>query len=876
MKRFSELHLWLIRVIGVLVPRRLRADWRREWEAELHHHESLLSQWRRGKGELLRHSLGSVRDALWLQPKRWEDEMIQDLRFGVRMLLRHKGLTFVTVLSLAFGIGANTAIFSVVNAVVLRPLPFREPERLVRIWQDKPVAGLRQMPVSAGNVTVWRNQAKSFEGVAAFYQMASVFTGESEPEQVPGARVSVEFFPVLGLQPMLGRNFTPEEDQPGANRVVLLSHSFWQRRFGGDPGVLGRTITMDHKNSATVIGVMPAEVSYPGKSEFWQLLALKDRNRHGMRHLSVIARRKPGVTVAQAEAEVKLIHEGLQKQFPDDYKEWGVEVVALHESVVGNVRRALFVLFGAVGFVLLIACANVANLLLARAAARQKELAVRAALGAGRFRLIRQMLTESALLAALGSAAGLLLAVLGVRTLLALDPPGVPRLAQVGIDGRVLVFTLVATVVVGLLFGLAPALQLSKPDLNRTLKEGAAQAARGRQRFRGQGLRGFLVVTQTALALVLLVGAGLLLKSFIKLRQVELGFDPTHAVSLTIAPAFNRFAEKQRTNEYYRRMIESLAAAPGVTAVGAVTGAPLSGAYMSDAILIAGRPAPEPAEKQRAYLSVISPDYFRAAGTPLKQGRSLTDDDREGSPRVALVNEALARRYFPDANLMGQRISLRGEPDKPYEIVGVVADLKQFGIDKEVQPIFYVSYWQREMAFMNLVVRSTGEPSALIPALRNRIRTVDPYAPIVRVRTLEETVGEAVAQPRFYTLLLTIFSAIALLLAVIGLYGVMSYAVSQRTHEIGIRMAVGAQPGDVLRLFLRQGIALVGIGLALGLGGALALTRVLTSLLFDVRETDPLTFASVALLLAGVALLACWIPARRAAKVDPMIALRHE
>jgi len=871
-------HLWLIVFIGVIVPRRLRADWRQEWEAELRYREALLEDWARlnwrSKLDLLWRSLGAFWDALWLQQLRWEDEMIQDFRFGVRMLLEKPGFTITAVLSLAIGIGANSAIFSVVNGVVLRPLPFHEPERLMRLWHDKPEANLHEIPVSSDDVVEWRKQAQSFDGVAAYFQTGSTFTGDFEPEHVAGARVTVDYFPLLGFQPILGRNFLPEETQTGKDRVVLLSHQLWQRRFGADPAIIGRTITTDHTNSQTVVGVMPPEVSFPGKSEFWEPLDLQVR--HGMRYLSVIARLKPGATFKQAAAELNLANEGLQQQYPEAYRGSRIEILPLHDSVVGKVRPALMVLLGAVGFVLLIACANVANLLLARAAARQKEIALRAALGAGPWRLIRQMLTESTLLAALGGACGLLLAHWGVQALIALNPPNIPRLNQVSIDGRVLGFTFAISLLVGLLFGLAPALQLSKPDLSRALKEGAAQAAAGGQRLRRHGLRGLLVVAQTALALVLVAGAGLMLKSFVKLRQVELGFDPTHAIELTIWPAFNRFPQGQGTNDYYQQMLDSLNTTPGVISSAVVTGGPLGGFFMTSPFLIAGSPAPASTDAQLAHVTVISPDYFRVVGTPLKQGRFFTERDGESKPRVAIINETMARHYFINEDPLGHQISLKREPDKPYEIVGVVADIKQIGLDKETQPNLYRSFRQYEAAFMNIVVRSTGEPSTLIPALRSRIREVDKYAPITRIRTLEEVVSESIAQPRFYTLLLALFAGVAVILAAIGLYGVMSYAVSQRTREIGIRLALGAEPQRILRMIVGQGLLLILIGVAAGLAAAFALTRLIATLLFGVSATDPGTFAVIALTLIVVALAACYLPARRATKVDPMTALRCE
>jgi putative ABC transport system permease protein len=873
-------HLWFIRFLGVMVPRRLRADWRQEWEAELSYREMQLSQWDhlnwRSKVDLSRRSLGAFWDALLLQPKRLEDEMFQDLRFGLRMLLKSPVFTVAAILSLTIGIGATSAIFSVVNGVVLRPLPYREPEQLVRLWHNKPQIAMTRMPVSGGNVNVWRERAESFENVAVFSQTASVITGEAEPEQVPGARVSYDMLPMLGYQPLIGRGFLPEENKSGSDKVVILSHKLWQRLFAGDEAVLGRSLTLDHTNQYTIIGVMPPEVSFPDPSDFWIPETSTAAGRHDMRGLSVLARLKPGVTPQMAKSEISLINQQLQEQIPGDYKEWEAELQPLHEFVVGRVRNSLLILFGAVSFVLLIACANVANLLLARAAGRQKEMAMRAALGASRWRLMRQLLTESTMLALMGGAGGVLLAYWAVQGLIALKPPDVPRLAQVNLDGRVLAFTFFTTLLVGIIFGLAPALHSSKPDLNNALKEGAASLSSGRRWLRHFGLRDVMVVAQTALAVVLLVGAGLLIKSFVKLQQVELGFTPTNVIMMRLTPPFNRFPKEQKMMDYYRQMIDSLNAVPGVEAASAVTTAPTAGAFMSSPILIAGQTAPATADAQRAFVTVVSTDYFRAIGNPLKQGRLFTEDDNESSRRVAIINETLARSYFADTDPIGQRIALKGEPDKWMEIVGVTADVKQFGLDEENKPNFYQPYRQKDVGSMSLVLRTRGEPATLIPMLRSRILEVDKFTAITRVRTLNEMLADSVAQPRFYTRLLALFACIAVTLAALGIYSVTAYSVSQRTHEIGIRMALGAQAQRILRMVLGQGLILIVTGVAIGLASAVALSRLMTGLLFGVSATDPTVFALIALLLVSVALLACLIPARKATKVDPLAALRHE
>ncbi|MEW6128146.1 MAG: ABC transporter permease [Acidobacteriota bacterium] len=873
-------HLWLIRLIGIIVPRRLRLDWRQEWEAELRYREHLLAEWDnlhwRNRVDLLRRSFGALVDALFLQPQRMEDEMFQDVRFGVRMLMKTPGFTLAAFLSLTIGIGATSAIFSIVNGVLLKPLPYLEPDRLVRLWHSKPQAGMTDMPVSGGNVQIWRERAQSFESVAAFSPATSVITDESETEQLQGARVSYNLMPLLGFQPLLGRGFVADENKSGNDKVVLLSHQLWQRRFGADESIIGRSITLNHTNQYTVVGVMPPEVSFPGQSEYWIPETSTVSGRHDMRGSGVIARLKSGVTVEMATNEIALIHQQLQEQIPGDYQDWGVNLQPLHDSIVGKVRPTLLILFGAVGFVLLIACANVANLLLARAVKRQKEMAMRAALGARRGRLIRQLLTESTLLALFGGAGGALLAQAMVKGLIALNPPDVPRLTQVSVDGRVFAFMFFTTLVVGLIFGLAPAFHSSKPDLNHALKQGATSTIGRRRWLRRFGLRDLLVVSQTTLAVILMVGAGLLMKSFIRLQQVELGFTPTRVITMSLLPPLNRFPKDYKTANYYRQMLDSINALPGVESAAAMTSAPTTGAFMSAPILINGQPAPLNADSQRAFVSVVSPDYFQTIGNPLKAGRWFTDADNESAPPVAIINETLARRYFAGANPIGQRIALKGEPEKWLEIIGVTTDVKQFGLARENQPGFYQSYQQKDVSFMTLAVRTTAEPETLIAALRTRILEVDKFTAITRVRTLEQLLADSVAQPRFYLLLLGLFADIALALAALGIYGLMAYTVNQRTHEIGIRLALGAGAQRILRLIVGQGFALILFGLAIGMFGAYALTRLLTDLLFAVSATDPTVFILIAFTLMTVALIACLIPARKAARTDPMVALRHE
>jgi predicted permease len=810
----------------------------------------------------------------------WLETWWQDLRYAWRILGRNPGFTIVVVLTWALGIGATSTIFSVVNGVVLRPLPYREPGRLVRLWQNKTQAGISGLPLSAGNINVWRKQAQSFEVVAAYNTTASVITGDDEPEQIIGAAVSANLLPMLGYQPMLGRHFLAEDNKPGGERVIILSHQLWQRRFGSDRSIVGRSITLDYTNAFTVIGIMSPGESYPALTDFWLPERLTATDRHDTRFLTALARLKSGITPQMAQNEVALINQQLIEQYPDDYAGWIVELQPLHQTIVGGVRTSLLTLLGAVGFVLLIACANVTNLLLARASTRQKEMALRAALGAGRFRLIRQLLTESVLLALAGGAAGLLLARLAIKGLIVLNPPDVPRLAQVDVDGRVLAFTLVTTVLVSIIFGLAPALHSSKPDLINALKEGAASAGRSKRRWfsvlPSLGVRDGIIIAQTALAVVLLIGAGLLIKSFVKLRQVELGFTPTNVISLTLAPPFSRYKKDFNRMDYYRQLLETVKTMPGLEAVAVTTSIPTTGAWMNVPTMVAGQAKPTNTDGQRAFASVVSADYFRTVGIALKQGRVFTEDDREGSPLVTIINETMARSYFANKNPIGQRIYIQDTPDKQMEIVGVTADVKQLGVSEENRPFFYQPYRQRSTRGLTLLVRTQAEPSSFIPALRGYISSVDKYTAITQVRTLDEVVSNSIAQPRFYMLLLTIFAWIALLLAAVGIYGLMAYTVNQRKHEIGIRLALGAQTSHILRMIVGQGLSLILIGIMIGLIASLMLTQAMSKMLFEVSANDPLVFVVITFTLNVVALLACFLPARRATQIDPLVGLRHE
>jgi putative ABC transport system permease protein len=824
------------------------------------------------------------------------DNLWQDLRYGIRMLLRSPGFTLVGVLALALGIGANTAIFSVVNAVLLRPLPYPDPDRLVLLSENFSRLGLNRISVSAPEFIDYRDRSQSFERVAAYKYLNFNLTGVDEPERILGASVSAGLFTLLGINPSRGRAFLPEEDQPGGHPVVVLSHGLWQRRFGADPSVVGKTLRLNG-NHMTVVGIMPPGFQFPAQAELWAPIVFNDdalRQRQS-RSLRVIARLKPDVTLKQAQAEMSTFARQLTQQYPDIYLEsngWSITLTPLREQMVGNLRTTLLVLLGAVGFVLLIACANVANLLLARAAARQKEIAIRTALGAGRRRLVRQLLTESVLLALVGGTLGLLLALWGIDLLAALRPPGIPALVKISVDAPVLAFTILTSLLTGILFGLAPALAASKLDLNESLKEGGRGAAGSRGRHR---LGSILVISEVALALVLLIGAGLLIKGFLRLRSVDPGFNPKNVLVTWTVLSPSKYPDRTQVADFYQTLLARIEALPGVQFVGATNDLPLSGDNSSWGFTTEAHPRPAPGEVLEANYRVASPNYFRAMGISLVRGRFFTEFDNESAPGAVIINETMARRFWSDEDPIGKRMKL-GSPDPQHTwdglwltIVGVVGDVKHFGLAADARPEMYVTYLQNPWRGLpaapymtvvwrgvSLVVRVAAEPTALAAAVRRAVWSVDKDQPVFGVNTIEQVLSNSVAQRRFTMLLLSLFAALALVLAALGIYGVMSYAVTQRTREIGIRMSLGAQPSDALRLVLKQGLGLALVGVGIGLAAAFTLTRVLSGLLYSVSATDPATFAGISLLLAAVALLACYIPARRATRVDPMVALRYE
>jgi putative ABC transport system permease protein len=902
--------IWLIRVIGVIVPRRLRADWRQEWEAELRYRETLMAEWdkldRRAKRALLWHSLGAFADALWLQPRRMEDEMFQDLSYGFRMLRQRPGFTLAAVIALALGIGANTAIFSVVNAVLLRTLPFADPDRLVVVWQYNQQGEYSQLSLAYPNYDELRKQCQVCEDVGAWNSYTSTrfaLTGGAQPEQAQYAVVSASLFSVLGVKPALGRDFLREEDQLGAARVAIISHELWRRRWAGDPKLIGAAITLNGQ-SYTVVGVMPPGFvfpRFPRDAEVWVPLSGDPfpgrRFSPGTRYLNVMARLKAGATFEQAEAEMETIARRIERQDPQFNRGLGLRPTPLHLQLTGHLRPALFTLLGAVGFVLLIACANVANLLLARAASRRQEIAVRLALGATRLRLARQLLTESLMLALLGGAAGLLLAAWGVK-LLSIIPYNAASYYvpynishdQITLDGRVLAFTFALSLLAGVIFGLAPAFQSSKPDINDALKGVGAPTSVGIAGSRRRHTRSLLVVAEVALSLTLLVGAGLMIKSFLRLQEVDPGFEPESVLTAEISLPRAKYPNGQNVAAFHDQLLGRLAATPGVAAAGLGSSLPLSGTNADTSFFIDGRPPLEPRDRPHTHPRAISPDYFRAMGMKMVEGRAFTEQDHSQAPRVAIINETMARRFWPAQPALGKRVALDYEAMKYFsdrppefdlaagmrEIVGVVRDVRHERLETEPQPEMYVPDRQSPEREMNLVIRAVVDPSSLAAAVRGAVSAIDPDQPVADIKPMSRLLADSVAKPRFNYLLLTFFAAVALILTITGVYGVMSYAVAQRTREMGIRLALGGRSQDVLKLVIGQGMKPVIAGVALGLAGAYALTRVMATLLFDVSATDPSVFIGVAALLATVALLACYLPARRATKIDPVIALRHD
>jgi putative ABC transport system permease protein len=820
------------------------------------------------------------------------ETLLLDLRFGFRTLAKNLGFTIVAVVALALGTGANSAIFSVVNAVLLRPLSYGEPDRVMMIWGYNTKIGDRQNSISAPDFNDYREQNTVFEQMASFVYQDFNLTGGDEPEHVQGTMVSSNFFDALGVKATVGRSFSLKDEQPGANRVVVISNGLWKRRFGADQSIPGQTISVNDA-SFTVIGVTPPDFQSPEKGdELWIAMSfdggdrmrvpspyspedLKARNR---RIIKGVARLGHGASLKQAQAEMDTIASRLEQQYPDTNTGIRLNVLTMSEQIVGNIRPALIILLGAVGFVLLIACANVANLLLARATSRQKEIAIRVALGAGRVRLIRQLLTESVLLALVGGAFGLLLAFGGIKLLIAINPSNIPRLSEVDIDGRVLGFTFLVSILTGLIFGLIPALQASKPDLNETLKAEGGRGSTGG--IRKQRVRSLLVISEVALTSLLLIGAGLMIKSFVTLQKVNPGFNPYNVLTMQVNLPQTKYREDHQIASFYEQVLGRVETLPGVLSAGASTIVPLIDRKYIRRFTIDGRAPASPDERLMANHRSISPDYLRAMGIPLIEGRYFTNQDRDKSQPVIIINESLRRRYWPNEDPLGMHITIPTDGPISREIVGVIGDAKYSSLDTESGADMYVPYLQKPYPFMGIVVRTTADPAQMSNAVRGAILAIDSGQPVYDVKTMQQLVGESVSQPQLYSILIGIFASVALALAAVGIYGVLNYSVSQRRHELGIRMALGAQPADILKMVVGQGMLMASIGMVIGLAAALLLAfflmRLIEGFLFGVSATDLTIFVGIPLLLALVSLLSCYLPARRATKVDPMTALRTE
>ena len=805
------------------------------------------------------------------------------------MLRKSRGATVIAIGALALGIGANTAIFSVVHAVLMAPLPYREPDRIVTLLRNG------TGPASPADVLDWQKQAGSFESMATAESWGPNLTGRERPEQMQGLYLSQDMLPLLGVAPVLGRAFLPEDFQAGKDHVVLLSYRLWQRRFNSERGILGEKLLLDNE-AFTVIGVMPPTFRFAPfwitQAEMWAPQNLADRADQRAGHsLRPFARLKPGVSVKQAQAEMDAICARLAKAYPDADAGFTVRVEPLREKVVGNVRPALLIILGAVGFVLLIACANVANVQLARALARTREIAVRTALGAGRLRIVRQLLTESVVLSLIGGAAGLLLAIWGVdalKTFVAAGAgefsPKIPRAEVIGVNPAVLLFSLALSVLTGVLFGLVPALHVAKGDVNEALKEGGRSSTHGTS---GNRLRGMLVISEVAIALVLLIGAGLLVRSFLRIEAIDPGFNPHHLLMTTVSVAGNPQYVGARREALYRQIVDQAKALPGVESAAMTNHPPMAVDVWSTGFFAEGQPLPRPGEGPSAVFRVARPGYFQTMNIALLQGRDFNDRDTHNAPQVVIVNEKLAKAFWPNGDAVGKRLTLDDPRKDPVwlTVVGIIRNVKQWEWTAEPDYEFYLAFAQNKgffesthpwMAAMTLVIRTSGEPAGLSKAVQNAAWSIDKNLPLSHVQTYEQIIAGSVWRERFNLLLVGLFAALALVLAAVGIYGVMAYSVTERTHEIGIRMALGAKQGDVLRLVVREGMALAAIGAGIGLAGAFLLTRFLSGLLYHVKANDPVVFAAVPPLFAAVAFLASYIPARRATRVDPMIALRWE
>jgi putative ABC transport system permease protein len=804
--------------------------------------------------------------------------MLTDLKYALRMLIKSPAFTAIAILTLGLAIGANSAIFSVVDAVLLRPLPYPHSEQLVRVFGSQPQLGLA--PTSPANFLEWKEENQVFERIGTYVGQGFNLVGGDKPERVIGARVSADLLQLLGVQPALGRLFTNDEDQEGRAQVVILSHEFWRNRFGGDTHMLWQTITLNDR-PYTIVGVMPPGFAFPEpRTQAWVPVGFNsaERKTRDTNFIEVMARLKPGVSIEQARANMNAVARSQAERYPKTNTGIGVTLVSLQEHIVGDVRPMLVVLLGAVAFVLLIACANVANLLLARAAARQREMAIRGALGASRSRVVRLLLTESVLLAVVGGAVGLLLAIWSLDLLVSLKPANLPRLAEIGVNRTVFLFTLAVSVATGLVFGVAPALQVSKMDLNEGLKESSRGGTDSPRRHR---MRALLVVSEVALSLVLLVGAGLMIRSFSRLLAVDSGFKADHVLTAFVSLPLSKYPKREEQTAFFDRLLERLRNVPGVSAAGIVTDIPLYGGS-STGFDVDGRPEAAPGTRPMTDYRLINSDYFSAMGMKLVKGRAFSRYDTEDAPGVVIINETMVARFFAGEDPIGRRLDLSGNPKDVREIVGVVGDVRNYGVDAEVKPEVYVPFLQSAPGYLSsvvsaltIVVRSSIEPTALAAALREQVQALDKDQPVSEIRTMEWYLADSMAQRRFNMLLLGAFAVLALVLAAVGIYGVIAYTVTQRTHEMGIRIALGARGGDILRLVFANAMVTTLIGIAIGLAAAFVLTRLLQSLLYQVTATDPFVFATIPILLLVVAVIATYIPARRAMKVDPITALRE-
>jgi putative ABC transport system permease protein len=811
------------------------------------------------------------------------DNLIQDIRYAARVLAKSPGFTIIAIITLALGVGANTAIFSVVNTVLLRPLPYNEPDRLVTVWESSKPRNLEHSQASPVTFTEWREQTHLFESIAGWwYPQINLTGGDGEPERVRTIDTTYAFFDVLRAQPLLGRTFLAGEDRPGGERIAVIGYGLWQRRFGSDPNVIGQAVTLDG-GRYTIIGVMPQGFKYPEETEVWRPLGWDPaRHSRNARFFEVVARLKEGVSPEQAQSEMSALAGRIAQEHPQSNSDWDVSIISLHDQIVGNYQTSLWIMLGAVGFVLLIACANVANLLLARAEAREKEVCIRLALGAGRLRLIRQFLVESALLSLAGSAVGLALAYFGGNLLMQYNPVKVPNLNDVTINGRVLLFTLGVAMITGLVFGLVPALHASRTDLNRTLKEGGrdSKASSG-----GRRIRSTLVVAEIAIALVLLVGAGLMLRSFFRLQEIDTGFNSESVLTFNLQLPFASYQDWRKVPEFYTQLLDRIEALPGVKSADATGFLPLQSGWRMN-FNVVGRQPSAADEELRVQYHQVSPGYFQTLGIPLISGREFQREEDATRPGVAIISQALARSLFPDEDPIGKRVSNISRGIGPLarylpqvneaEIIGIVGDVKNNGIKSATEMAIYFPQSQFAYRSMNVVVRTQSNPMSIVGAVRNAVWSLDSNMPISNMKTMEQTLSDSIAPQRFTLTLLGLFAALSLALAGVGIYGVMSYTTAQRTREVGVRMALGASRSDITSLVMKQVVTLAATGVAIGLAGAFGLTRLMATLIFGVSATDPLAFTAVSMLLAGVALLAGYIPAYRATKVDPMTALRYE